>query len=104
MVRGGGGVALSQGLSCTKKSAFGARQCGFIDGVSSRPLQNWRYRGSDTILWHTSLMYYFVVVIVVVVVVVVLVSTLNAPKGSNDLREHYLGLLYPSEKYKVYPF
>lgn len=31
------------------------------------------------------------------------ISALSAPKGSTDFREHYLGLLYPSEQYKVYP-
>ena len=31
------------------------------------------------------------------------VSTLSSTKGSGDPREHYLGLLYPSEQYKVYP-
>ena len=31
------------------------------------------------------------------------VSTLSSPKGPSDPREHYLGLLYPSEQYKVYP-
>ena len=30
------------------------------------------------------------------------VSTLSSPKGPSDPREHYLGLLYPSEQYKVY--
>ena len=32
------------------------------------------------------------------------VSTLSSPKGANDPREHYLGLLYPSEQYKVYGY
>ena len=31
------------------------------------------------------------------------VSTLSSTKGPSDPREHYLGLLYPSEQYKVYP-
>ena len=29
------------------------------------------------------------------------VSTLGTPKAGQDPREHYLGLLYPSEQYKV---
>lgn len=32
------------------------------------------------------------------------VSALTSSKSSNDPREHYLGLLYPSEQYKMYPF
>ncbi len=32
------------------------------------------------------------------------VSALNSPKGANDPREHYLGLLYPSEEFKVYGY
>ena len=30
------------------------------------------------------------------------VSTLATPKVSHDARDHYLGLLYPSEQYKVW--
>ena len=30
-----------------------------------------------------------------------LVSILSAPKAGHDPRDHYLGLLYPSEQYKV---
>ncbi|CAI8014743.1 Trafficking protein particle complex subunit 2-like protein [Geodia barretti] len=32
------------------------------------------------------------------------VSTLGTPKAGQDPREHYLGLLYPSEQYKVYGY
>ena len=32
------------------------------------------------------------------------VSMLSAPKVGNDPREHYLGMLYPSEQHKVYGY
>ncbi|XP_064395358.1 trafficking protein particle complex subunit 2-like protein isoform X2 [Halichondria panicea] len=32
------------------------------------------------------------------------ISALTSSKSSNDPREHYLGLLYPSEQYKIYGY
>lgn len=32
------------------------------------------------------------------------ISMLSAPKVGNDPREHYLGMLYPSEQHKVYGY
>ncbi len=31
------------------------------------------------------------------------ISSVGGGKGANDVRELYLGLLYPTEDYKVYP-
>lgn len=64
----------------------------------------WKPQCSHSLNWFTHTLGHFCVVTSYIwAISLFIVSTLSAPKGSNDFREHYLGLLYPSEQYKVYP-
>lgn len=36
-------------------------------------------------------------------IIITIVSSVGTARAATDFREHYLGPLYPSEQYKMYP-